>query len=101
MLLSEMSDEKLQKIFDRAKALDMEKICAYTILETMGLFDMDNAFALHIANFVLADDSDFCLRVISPKDKKALLYQTADVTERFFMESRANDLKEVEIYEKA
>jgi len=29
------------------------------------------------------------------------MYQTADVTERFFMESRASDLKEVASYEKA
>lgn len=95
MLLSEMSDKQLQGIFDRAKELGMEKICAYTILETMGLFDIDNAFADHIARTFLADDPDFCLKIVSPKDKKTLMYQTSDVTERFFMESRANDLKEV------
>lgn len=101
MLLSEMSDEQLQKVFDRAKKLGMEKVCAYTILETMGLFDMKDAFAHRIASNALAGDPDFCLKVISPKYKKTLIYQTADVTERFFMESRESDLKEVVSHEKA
>ncbi|MGM9683385.1 MAG: nucleotidyltransferase family protein, partial [Eubacteriales bacterium] len=101
MLLSEMSGDQLQRVFDRAKELDMEKICAYSILETIGLFDIDNTFAHYIANTALADDPDFCLRVVSPQDRKTLIYQTADVTERFFMESRVSDLKEVEPHEKA
>ena len=96
MLLSEMTDAELQRIFARAAELSMEKVCAYTVLETMGLFDMDNSFAYGIAHVALEDDPDFCLRVVSPKDKKVLKYQTSDVTERFFMEARANDLKEVE-----
>ena len=96
MLLSEMTDAELQRIFARATELDMEKVCAYTVLETMGLFDMDNPFAYGIANVVLEDDPDFCLIVASPKDKKVLKYQTADVIERFFMEARVKDLKEVD-----
>ena len=96
MLLSEMTDAELQRIFARAAELGMEKVCAYAVLETMGLFDTDNPFAYGIANVVLEDDPDFCLRVVSPKDKKVLKYQTSDVTERFFMEARAKDLKEVE-----
>lgn len=101
MLLSEMSDGQLQSVFTRATELGMEKICAYAVLETLGLFDMDNAFARQIANAALADDPDFCLKVVSPKDGKTLIYQTADVTERFFNESRVRDLKEVDFYEKA
>lgn len=101
MLLSEMSDEKLQKVFDRAKKINMEKICAYAILETMKLFDMNNIFAHHIANTAISDDPEFCIRVFSPKDKKTLFYQTADTTERFFAELRLNDLKEREFYENA
>ena len=95
MLLSEMTAAELQRIFARAAELGMEKVCAYTILETMGLFDMDNPFAYGVSHVALENDPNFCLRVISPKDKKVLTYQTADVTERFFIESRANDLKEV------
>lgn len=94
-LLSEMTDVQLQRIFVRAAELGMEKVCAYSVLETMGLFDMDNPFAYGIAHIALEDNPDFCLRVISPKDKKVLMYQTADVNERFFMDKRAEDLKEV------
>ena len=101
MFLTEMTDPQLQRVFARATELGVEKICAYTILETMGLFDMNNAFAYNVSCTALAEDPDFHLKVVSPKDKKMLIYQTADVTERFFMESRANDLKEVESYEKA
>ena len=96
MLLSEMTNDQLQKVFARAKTLNLEKICAYAILETVGLFDMEHTSAYHLATAVLKDDPDFCLKIVSPKDKKVLIYRTADVTERFFMESRANDLKEVE-----
>jgi hypothetical protein len=95
MLLSEMTDTQLQKIFTRANELGMKKICAYTILETIELFDIDNPFAYGISRVALEDDPDFCLKVVSPKDKKILMYQTTNVTERFFIESRADDLKEV------
>lgn len=101
LLLSEISDSDLQKVFHRAKELGMEKICAYTILETVGLFDMDQALASHMATEALIDDPDFCLKVISPKDKKWFKYRTADVNSRFFMETRALDLMEVESDEKA
>lgn len=101
VLLSEMSDEHLLGVFERAKALDMEKICAYTILETMGLFDMENAVAYRKAREALADEPDFCLKVVSPKNKKTFMYRTADINERFFMESRLKDLKEVDSDAKA
>lgn len=94
MLLSEMTDSQLQHVFTRAADLGMEKVCAYTILETMGLFDVDNPLSYSISHAVLEEDPGFHLRVVSPKDKKILMYQTADVTERFFMESRVKDLKE-------
>lgn len=100
MLLSEMTDSDIVQIFARSKAIGMEKICAYTVLETMGLFDIENNFAKFCALENLSDDQDFCLQVVSPKDKKYLVYQTADVSERFFMEDRALDLKEVVIDEK-
>lgn len=95
MLLSEMTDTQIQRVFIRAAELGMEKICAYAILETMGLFDMDNAFANGISHVAFGDDPDFCIKVVSPKDKKTLKYRTNDVTDRFFMESRADDLGEV------
>ena len=95
MLLSEMTEAEIQKIFARATALGMEKVCAYAVLETMGLFDMENAFAYQASRAVLDNEPDFCLKVVSPKDKKILMYQARDVNERFFMESRVQNLKEV------
>jgi len=101
LLLSEMNEVSLQKIFKRAAEIDMEKVCAYTILETMELFDVDNSLAYNLSNSVLKKDPGFRFIVASPKDKKVLMYQTTDTTERFFMESRINDLKEVFLDEKA
>ena len=100
LLLSEMTELQLQHIFARAAALGMDKICAYTILETMNLFDIDHPCFYRLACYALEKDPDFCLKVISPKDKKTLQYQTADATKRFFMESRIHDLKEIDTHEK-
>lgn len=97
MLLSELTDVQLNAIFMRAAELNMEKICAYSILETINLFDIDKPFALSLSISAIKDEPDFCLKIISPKDKKTFIYKTADATERFFMESRAKDLKEVNL----
>ena len=95
MLLSEMTNAQINCLFERATELGMEKICAYSILETINLFKMDTPFASRICCVALEDDPDFCLKVFSPRDKKTLIYQTSRAIERFFMESRLNDLKEV------
>ena len=95
MLLSEMKEKDVEAVFARAKELNMEKVCAYTIIEASDLFDIDSSNAKLISESVLADDRDFILTVVSPRDKKLLKYQTANATERFFMEERAADLKEV------
>lgn len=96
LLLSEMSKTDIANVFHRASEIGLDKICAYAVLETSGLFDMNHDFAIQKARDALADNPAFCLKVASPKDKKTLLYQTADVTERFFMEARINNLKEME-----
>ena len=85
---------------ERAKALNLEKICAYAILETNDLFDIGNSTASKIAKSILETDPDFRLRAISPKDRKMFIYQTRSATDRFFMDSRKNDLVEVYHYEK-
>ena len=101
LLLSDMGDEQLKNIFARAKNLGMEKICAYCILETMELFDMENHDLFKVSCEALKDAPDFRYRIVSPKNGKVLMYQTSDTNSRFFMYSRANDLKEVDLYEKA
>ncbi len=100
MLLSDMSYKQLNNIFERAKALNLEKICAYAILETNDLFDIGNSTASKIAKSILETDPDFRLRVISPKDRKMFIYRTNSATDRFFMDSRKRDLMEVYHYEK-
>ena len=95
-LLSEMSVINIQQIFERAYELGLQKICAYAILETMELFDMECDFARLKALEAIADEPDFCLRIISPTDKKTYTYKTANTTTRFFMADRTIDLKEID-----
>lgn len=95
MLLNELSEEDVVKLFARAKVLGMEKICGYAIVETAGLFDISDGKALREARKVLEEEPDFILQVVSPEDKKYYKYQTKDVTKRFFMRDRTEDLKEV------
>lgn len=99
MLLSEMSDKMFEKVLRRAKNLGMERICAYAVLESMELFDMENDFIRQMAADVISN-SDFRLKVTSPQHNKHFIYQTADTNKRFFMKSREKNLKEVEILEK-
>ena len=101
MLLSEMTDHQMQKVFNQAKEMGLDKICAYAILETIELFETGHAFAYRLANDVLRDDPCFRFRVVSPKDKRTFVYQTSNASDRFFMESRVADLKEAVSHEKA
>lgn len=101
LLLSEMDNKTIQKIFERATELGMNKICAYAILEAIELFDIDNPFAYNISNSILRQDPTFRFLITSPKDKKTFIYQTHDANKRFFMESRINDLTEIFTNEKA
>ena len=78
----------------------MEKICAYAVLEVTELFDVSFPLAYALSQDALKEDASFRLKVVSPKDKKTLMYQTINASDRFFMESRANDLKEVNKDEK-
>ena len=101
LLLSEMSENDILAIFNCATVLGLVKICAYTILETAELFDIDNTYAVNLAKEVLKEDDSFILTIVSPKDKKSFIYSTPGACERFFMENRVKDLKEVSPYGKA
>jgi len=101
LLLSEMTESQLQSIFTRASAIGMEKVCAYAILETIELFDIDNLVAYTLSNNAILDDPNFRFRVTSPKDKKVFLYQKTNASERFFMPSRVRYLKRLYDDEKA
>ena len=99
MLLSEMSNRMVAQVFERAKYFGMEHICAYAVLESMDLFDMENDYIRQMAMNALGD-SNFRLRVTSPQQKKHFIYQTFDANKRFFMKSREKNLKEASTDEK-
>lgn len=95
MLLSEMSDADVKQLFAHAKTMGMEKVCAYAVLQTAELFDMTDTATYLQAVEALKIDPDFLLRVVLPKEKKVMIYRTADTQKRFFMNNRVSDLKEV------
>ncbi len=100
-LASQMSEGDRMDLFARAKALGMEKTCAYAILETMDLFDMEMEQWKAVAEDILRDSPEFLLQVVSPKEKKVYRYRTLKATDRFFMNDRILDLQEVLTNEKA
>jgi hypothetical protein len=90
-----MTQQDVAKLFDRAKELGMEQICAFAILHTAELFVMEDSDALWQAEYILRDNKAFLHQVVSPQEHKIYQYQTEDIAERFFMEDRFSDLKEV------
>lgn len=95
MLLEDMTQEAVKKIFDRCKELQMEKVCAFVIIQTSQLFDMENKYSVDISKKILGEDYDFIHRVFSPKDKKIYMYTEKNVFERLFADDRKKLLIEV------
>lgn len=95
LLLTNMSEDETNMIFERAKELGIDDICAFTVLQTSELFNVDNQNAIIIAENILRDDPEFIHKVVSPKDKKSFVYTEKNILERFFAESRKKLLKEV------
>ena len=94
LLLDDMSVPQIEKIFERAKTLGMEKECAFAIIQTSKLFDVSNRFAEEMASCILMNDPDYIHRVISPKDNKTFIFTEKNIFERFFADSRKELLKE-------
>ena len=103
MLISEMSEAEIISVFERAKEFEMEKICAFAIIGTFALFNIESSksFALELATDAVSSDTDYMNIVTVPSEKKLMIYKTEDISERFFMKNRLNDLKEVDYYGKA
>lgn len=95
MLLDDADKEYIDFLFKRAGKLNMEKVCAFAVLQTAELFMFRNSYAVEIASKALGDDPDFIHRIISPKDKKEFIYTQRSVLERFFADNRKELLKEV------
>ena len=94
LLLDDVSVPQIEKIFERAKTLGMEKECAFAIIQTSKLFDVSNRFAEEMAGCILMNDPDYIHRVISPKDNKTFIFTEKNIFERFFADSRKELLKE-------
>ncbi len=95
MLLNDADKEHINFLFARAEKLGMEKICAFAVLQTAELFAFKNLYAVEIATKALRHDLDFIHRIVSPKDKKELIFTERSVLERFFDDNRKNLLQEV------
>ena len=95
LLLYDMSDEEVDCVFERAMSLGMEDICAFAILQTAALFDVNNSYAKLMARGTLCTIPDFLHTVVSPKDNQVFIYIEEDISKRFFAENRADMLKEV------
>ncbi len=92
-LLMQMSPRDIERIFYRAKKLQLEKICAYAILETANLFSFEEHMATKKAKLVLKE-KDFLLSVWSPQDRKVFLYKEKNTKKRFFAKDRKKLLEE-------
>ncbi len=95
MLISEMSNENILKVFERSKELGLEQICAYAISEAAEIFDIKTSFAYKLASEILVKAADFKLTVISPTEKKLFIYEEADAFKRFTMDDRITNLREI------
>lgn len=95
MLLSGMSEDETDAMLARAKAHDMEKICAFAVKQMSVMFDFQNKYAVRAAEKVLESTPDFVHTVISPKDRKEYVYVEKDIYERLFCNDRKQLLKGV------
>ena len=94
MLLNDIDRDETERLFERAKELEMEKICAFAVIQTAALFDFRNEHASMLAKNILEPDPNFLHRVISPREKKQYIFREKDVRERFFDENRKQLLEE-------
>lgn len=95
MLLEKKSDAQISALLDRAKDLNLEKVCAFAILQTSELFEMKAPTTIEKARKALNGDETFLHRVVAPDEKKTYLYRTTDILKRFFMGKRSADLEEM------
>ena len=93
-LVSRMNDTNINDFFNRAKELDLEKICSFAILQTSSLFGINNNHITNRARKELNRDYAFIDRVYSPSDNKTYIYKTKNARKRFFMNNRITDLSE-------
>lgn len=94
LLLNDASKEYVDHLFARAKALGMEKVCAFAVCQTAALFAFENGYAVQTAEAALKSDPAFLHTVIDPQEGKRYLYTEKDIAARFFADDRMRLLKE-------
>ena len=99
MLLNDADEEQVDFLFERAKKLGMEKVCAFAVLHTAELFKFSNHYAVKVAAKALGNDRNFIHRVISPTEKRELIFRERSVIKRFFADNRKGLLEEVKVDE--
>ena len=101
MLLNRMSDFDIDEFIERAKEINLEKECAFSVLQTTELLKMEERAPFSNLKRILKNDPNYLHRVYSPEEKCTYVFRTKKVRERFFMENRINDLKKEDIDETA
>ncbi len=97
MLLNDARKEHIDFLFNRAKELGMEKICAFAVLQISELFNFKNTYAVEVAENILSSAPEFIHTVISPKEKKEYVFSEKNILERFFADNRKLLLEEVKL----
>ena len=101
MLLNDIDKDQTDYLFERAKKLGMEKVCAFAVLQTAALFDFKNNHAVTVAEETLESDPEFLHTVVSPQERKQYVFKEKDILDRFFDENRTQLLEEVQPNETA
>ncbi len=99
ILLNDANKEHIDMLFSRAQQVGMQNICAFAVLQTAELFKFKNVYAIEMARKILDGNIDFLHVVVSPKDKRVLIFEERNIVERFFAKERKLFLKEVNHYE--
>lgn len=95
MLLSDAPKEQIDCLFNRAKELGTEKVCAFAVVQMSRLFYFDNVYAVAVAKEILGRNPMFIHTVFSPKEKKEYVFTQKDIEKRFFADNRRMLLQEV------
>lgn len=98
LMLGSMDREAVDVVFSRAKALGLLRICCYAIVQTCRLLDVCNPYAYRRATECPGIE-DFLHIVVAPSERKKYRYQTENLLDRFFLDSRIDDLIEVNDHE--
>lgn len=96
MLLNDAKKAHVDLLFERAKAIGMEKVCAFAVIQMSELFHFKNLYAVEVSLNVLGNDRDFIHTIVSPQEKKKYVFSEHNISERFFADNRKNFLKEID-----